>query len=58
MERNRDGFFRFTAAKCALKVQSTAVLGSFEVELSLITRDFQVCNEFSAFRKNYLHKLK
>ena len=31
---------------------------TLEMELSLITRKFQVCNEFSAFRKNYLQKLE
>ena len=29
VERNKDGFFLYWAAKCALKVQSTVVLGYF-----------------------------
>jgi len=58
VERNKDGFFRFSAAKCALKVQSMVARDAFEVEFSLITRKFQVCNEFSAFQKNYVQKLE
>ena len=60
VERNKYGFFRFKAAKSSLKVHAVegCVRDTFEVELPLITHKFQVCNEFSAFRKNYLQKLE
>ena len=43
---------------CAESTVDGCVGDTFEVELSSIKRKFQACNEFSAFRKNYLQKLE